>query len=192
VACSGGGRSASSATDPSSVTVVAPFDTATTLSPPTTAAAPAITGYGATLSEWTATHIQDKNYDMAPAYGPNIQSPEGPTPQFIAVRNDGQRIFSFIEVLPEGTSLATAQSLTLTQLPADTARGAFAISDQNGSCGFWNLSSATLAAVGAGGYNGEVVVEMAYDDSNGAPTYRPSDINTITIEVGQSDSTGTC
>jgi hypothetical protein len=151
-----------------------------------------ITGYGATLSEWTATHIQDKNYDLAPAYGPIIQSPGGPTPQFIAVRDDGQRIIQFIEVLPEGTSLATAKLFTLAQLPADSVRGAFAISDQNGSCGFWNLRSATLAAVGAGGYNGEVSVEMAYDDSNGAPTYRPSDINTITIGVGQNDSTGTC
>ncbi len=40
--------------------------------------------------------------------------------------------------------------------------------------------------------NGKVVVEMAYDDSSGSPTYRPSDINTITIEQGQNDSTGTC
>ena len=88
--------------------------------------------------------------------------------------------------------MSAAQSATLAQLPGDTVRGALDISNQNGSCAFWNLSSATLAAAGGGGNNGEVVVEMAYDDSSGFPTYRPSDINTITIEAGQNDSTGTC
>lgn len=167
--------------------------------PPTTAVpastippTPAITGYGATLAEWKATHARDKDYLGLPAYGPSVQTPGGPTPQYVGVQDDGQRIIEFIESLPEGTSLAEAQTDTLAQLPSNTAPGALDISNQNGSCDFWNLDSPTLAAVGAGGNNGEVVVEMAYDDANGEPTYKPSDINTITIEVGQNDSTGTC
>ena len=195
-ACSSGIAAEAPPTTPSGAsppTTSAPATTPTTAAPASTAPpTPAITGYGATLAEWKATHVRDKNYLGFPAYGPIVQTPSGPTPQYIEVQDNGQRVNQFIESLPEGTSLAEAQTDTLAQLPGNTAPGALDISNQNGSCAFWSLTSPTLAAAGAGGDNGEVVVEMAYDDANGEPTYRPSDINTITIEVGQNDSTGTC
>jgi hypothetical protein len=180
-------------TPPTTSATSIPTPAPTTTPSPTTAVPPTITGYGATLSDWKATHTRDSDYESLPAYGPTIQTPGGPTPQFIEVQDDGQRIIQFIESLPEETSLADAQKDTLAQLPTDTVPGPFDVSNQNGSCAFWNLTSPALAAVGAGGGGiGAVVVEMAYDDSNGEPTYRPSDINTITIEIGRNDSTGTC
>jgi hypothetical protein len=101
----------------------------------------------------------------------------------------GQQVIQFIQVLPDGTSLASAQSIALTSLPADVVPGAFDVSNQNGSCGFWNLTSQTLSAAG---FSDAIVIEMAYDDSNGAPHYKPNDINTLTVEGGTNDSSGTC
>jgi hypothetical protein len=174
-------------------TAPAPATTTTTTNPP----APTLTGYGATLAAWKGSHVKDANYVGFPAYGPTVSTPMGPQPQYIEVQDDGTRITQFIESLPEDTPLSTAQTDVLEAMPSDTVAGALDIANQGQSspgesCAFWNLQSPTLAAVGAGGANGEVVVEMAYDDENGEPTYRPNDINTVTFEVGANDSSGTC
>jgi hypothetical protein len=46
-----------------------------------------------------------------------------------------------------------------------------AVQGQISSCAFWNLSSAELGQATGGPL---VTVEMAYDDSAGAPYWRPS------------------
>lgn len=64
----------------------------------------------------------------------------------------------------------------LRNLASDTIPGALDISYQDGSCAFWNLSSVTLTSTDLGGPN--VVIEMAYDNQDGAPSWRPNNVNT--------------
>lgn len=197
-------------TVPPTTTTSAPATTPTTLPPPTTTLPPTtttsappptttstgpsngLTGYGATIHAWDEAHSSDGKYEGFASYGPTVSTPEGPTPQFIAVQNDGSNIISFIESLPDGTSLAAAKQIALESLPSDTLPQSFVVSDQNGSCGFWNLTSQTLATAGQGGAGGSVSIEMAYDDSNGSPHYEPNNINTLSFEIGINDSSGTC
>ena len=169
-----------------------PSTTTTTSSTSTTYPTYGLSGYGATIVAWDKFHSSDPKYEGFPAYGPIISTPEGPTPQFIEVQNDGTNITQFIEVLPDGTSLASAKQIVLESLPFDAVAQSFDVSYQDGSCGFWNLISQSLVAAGQGGANGSVSIEMAYDDSNGAPHYEPSNVNTLTFEAGTNDSSSTC
>jgi hypothetical protein len=177
---------------PPITTVIVPPPTTATV-PPTTATSTApsngLTGFGATVSSWDASHTSDPSYEGFPAYGPTVSTPEGPTPQFIEVQSAGGIITQFIQVLPDGTSLSSAMSIAMQSLPPDSSPSSFVQSNQNGSCGFWNLSSQMLAAAGE---SSGITIEMAYDDSNGAPHYEPNDINTLTFESGTNDSSGTC
>jgi hypothetical protein len=166
-----------------------PATTTTTSSTGTTFPTYGLSGYGATMVAWDKFHSSDGNYQGFPAYGSIISTPEGPTPQFIGVMHAGNQITQFIEVLPTGTSVASAKQIALQSLPYDSTPLSFYVSYQNGSCAFWNLSSPTLTAAGMGA---DVTIEMAYDDSNGAPHYEPNDINALTFEAGSNDSSGTC
>jgi hypothetical protein len=64
-----------------------------------------------------------------------------------------------------------------------------AVQGQTSSCAFWNLSSDELGQATGGPL---VTVEMAYDDSAGAPYWRPSDVNTLTFEMGRGLTTDVC
>jgi len=115
--------------------------------------------------------------------------------QFITVQTAGNRISKYIEVLPDGTSLAAAKTAVLTNLPSDAVAQSLNVSHtastqgQTSSCAFWNLSSAKLGkATGSSG----VSVEMAYDDSSGAPSWRPNNVNTLTFDIGVGLSTDVC
>lgn len=165
-------------------TVAAPPPTTTTTAPPP----PTYSGFEATITSWNTGHSQDANYQGFPAYGPTVSTPEGPTPQYISVQNDGARIDQFTEVLSNGTSLSAAEQAVREDLPSDVVAVSLDISDQNGSCAFWNLQSSTLGGLD----NAHVVIEMAYDDSNGSPRWVPGNVNTLTFEEGANDSTGTC
>jgi hypothetical protein len=79
-------------------------------------------------------------------------------------------------------------SIARQNLPPDVVVTSF-VQSKNGSCGFWNLTSQMLAAEGQ---SPGVVLEMAHDDADGAPTYNPNNTNTPTFETGANDSTGTC
>ena len=142
-----------------------------------------VTGYGATIAAWNAHHRRDSAYDGLPAYGPRISTPQGPRPRYFDVQNDGQHITQFTEVLPGGTSLITAKTEVLRNLPSDAVPRALDISGSNGSCAFWNLTSATV---------GPVVIEMAYEDENGISSWRPNNVNTLSYKMGSSDSRIAC
>lgn len=154
-----------------------------------------LTGYGATIAAWNATHTKDPDYEGLMAYGPTIATPEGPTPQFIDVTSDGQRIIKYIEVLPDGTSLDEAQTAVRVDLPSDAVAQSLNISHtaaalgQTSSCAFWNLSSATLGSDTISPY---VEVEMSYNDSVGAPYWRPNNVNTLTFIFGRGLTTDVC
>jgi len=161
----------------------------------TTTAPSGLTGYGATIADWNATHTKDPNYEGLPAYGPTVQTPEGPTPQFIDVTSDGKQIIKFIEALPDNTPLAEAQVAVMADLPSDAVAQSLNISHtaavvgQTSSCAFWNLSSAT---VGADTELPFVEVEMSYNNSVGAPSWRPNDVNTLTFIGGRGLTTDVC
>jgi len=142
----------------------------------TTTAPSGLTGYEATNAAWNATHTKDPDYDGLPAYGPIVQTPEGPTPQFINITSDGKQIINFIEVLPDNTSLTEAQAAVMADLPRDAMAQSLNISHtaafqgESSSCAFWNLRSATLGTDTISPY---VEVEMSYNNSVGAPYWRP-------------------
>jgi len=154
-----------------------------------------LTEYGATIAAWNATHTKDRDYEGLPAYGPTIATPEGPTPQFIDVTSDGKQIIKYIEVLPDNTSLAEAEAAVMADLPSDAIAQSLNISHTSSlyssasSCAFWNLSSATL---GHDTISPLVEVEMAYDDSAGAPFWRTNDVNTLTFIFGRGLTTDNC
>jgi hypothetical protein len=181
-----------------SSTPAAPASTPTATSvaaPTTTTKVTGLTGFGATLANWNATHSKDADYEGEPAYGPIISTPEGPTPQFINVMAGSGHISQYIESLPDDTSLAAAKTAVLANLPADAVARSLNLSNtaaaagQTSSCAFWNLSSAQLGeAVGSP----LVSIEMAYDDSNGAPYWRPNDVNTLSFIFGRGLTTDVC
>jgi hypothetical protein len=152
-----------------------------------------LTAYGASAASWKASHQRDADYMGLPAYGPTISTPEGPTPQYVVsccIEQDREagNVTQYYEMLPNGTSLDAARAAALRELPSDAQAVSFVTSDpayqrSGQSCAFWNLSSSTLAQVGL---NQAVYVEMAYDDSSGAPTFQPNDVNTLTFIAGSS------
>lgn len=148
------------------------------------------------MTAWNATHEQDPDYDGMPAYGPLVATPEGPTPQYIDVQLSGNRVSEFIESIPEGSSLAEAKALILPNLPPDAVAQSFLIdttgSPDGQSCAFWNFISATMATDANDGFTGAIEVELAYDDSAGAPFWEPNNINTLSFVEGLATSTDVC
>jgi hypothetical protein len=183
---------------PQTTVVTSSPTTAKPAPPPTsTSSIPTITGFGATLQAFRSAHgPQDANYGGLPAFGPIVQTPGGPTPQFID-EGSGSPVDLVIESVPDGTSVAAAKADALELLPADTISRSFVIATTQGganngqTCAFWNLSSSALDVAGTS-YNGTITIEMAYDNSDGAPSWQPSNVNTLTFEPGVSTSTSTC
>lgn len=100
----------------------------------------------------------------------------------------------FIESIPT-TTVTSAKSEAMDLMPGDTVADSFVVAHNTtgDSCAFWNLASPSLAAAGRGGANGEVSVEMGYDDTAGAPSYRVGEINTLSFEMGANPTaTSTC
>ncbi len=145
-----------------------------------------LTGFGATNAAWDAAHKRVALYAGLPAYGPTVDTPQGPVPQFIQVQSQSGRIWQYIEVLPEGTSLAAAQKAARANLPSDVVVKSFVTAT---SCAFWNLTSAELGAVLG---SPQVAVEMAYDDSSGSPYWLANNVNTLTFQAGKGQSTDVC
>ncbi len=148
--------------------------------------ASSLTGFGATVAAWNATHKKDANYAGLPAYGPTISTPQGPSPQFVQVTVQSGRVSQYIEVLPNGTSLATAKKAALANLPSTAAAKSFVVTT---SCAFWNFTSnAVASAVGSN----QVAVELAYDDASGSPYWEPNNVNTLTFQTGRGETSDVC
>ncbi len=83
----------------------------------------------------------------------------------------------------------------MANLPSDAVAQSLNVSHSStlyssaSGCAFWNLSSAEL---GTDFGNPLVEVEMAYDDSSGAPFWRPNDVNTLTFIFGRGLTTDNC
>jgi hypothetical protein len=145
-----------------------------------------LTGFGATVASWNASHTKDANYAGLPAYGPTISTPQGPSPQFVQVTVQGGVISQYIEVLPNNTSLAAAKRAALANLPSTAVAKSLVVTS---SCAFWNFTSSAVAS--ALGSN-QVAVEMAYDDASGSPYWEPNNVNTLTFQTGRGETSDVC
>jgi len=108
----------------------------------------------------------------------------------------GSQMTSYIRSLPENTPNAVALTMMKTQLPPDAVMtGQFATDSSTGtaiplaqsgppgvSCEIVAYYSATIARLGID--NGDMYVELAYDDADGAPTWKPADANTVSYLAG--------
>jgi hypothetical protein len=189
VAQSGSGTSTSTSAPPTS--------TSTTVPPTTnnTGIQDSLTGYGATTSTWGRLYGRDSDFLGFPAYGPTFQTPSGPWPEFTHVEsgNNGV-IFIYLQSLPADESIGAAKADVMKEVPPDSVAGEFLVVTQGQlpgqSCAIWNFQSATLASLNAP--SSAFSVEIAYDDSGGAPHYDPTRINALTFTSGLSDSTSAC
>jgi hypothetical protein len=145
-----------------------------------------ITGFGATISAWNGTHKQVANYAGFPAYGREISTPQGKTPQFTQLMTDSGRVAQFIEVLPKNSSLGDAERAALAQLPPGTAPKDLVVTS---SCAFWNLNSATLQSALGSPF---VAVELSYEDASGSPFWLANTVNTMTFQSGKGQANDVC
>jgi hypothetical protein len=155
-----------------------------------------LTGFGAPVKRFAAEHPPTSRYLGAKSFGPLIASPSGPVPEFTIDGFAGSVMSNYLRTLPENTPNAVALRLIKSQLPPDAIEtGQFAIDnnstgtiplDQTGpigtSCEIVAYTSAALARLGIG--NGPMYVELAYDGPELAPTWKPSNVNTASYEVG--------
>jgi hypothetical protein len=155
-----------------------------------------LTGYGAPVKRFAAEHPPTSKYMGARSFGPLFASPSGLVPEFTMQGFVGSTMTSYIRSLPENTPAGQALTMIKSQLPPDAVMtGQFAADsnisvsiplNQSGppgsSCEIVAYDSATLARLGIG--NGPMYVELAYDGSDLAPTWKPSNVNTATYEVG--------
>jgi hypothetical protein len=148
--------------------------------------ASSLTGFGATVAAWNNAHSKASTYAGLPAYGPTISTPQGPSPQFVQVEIQSGRISQYIEVLPNGTSLAAAKRAALANLPSTAVAKSFVTTT---SCSFWNFTSDD---VGTALGSPQIAVEMSYDDSSGSPYWIPNNVNTLSFQTGRAESTDVC
>jgi hypothetical protein len=163
----------------------------------TAASAPTnrLTGFGAPVKRFAAEHPPTSRYLGAKAFGPKIASPSGPVPEFVMGGLAGaSQMTSYIRSLPENTPNAQALTMIKSQLPRDAIMtGRFATDSTAGipltqsgppgtSCEIVAYRSALLAQLGIG--TGDMYVELAYDGSDLEPTWKPSNVNTASYEVG--------
>jgi len=148
--------------------------------------ATSLTGFGATIAAWNRAHPQATSYAGLPAYGPAVSTPQGPTPQYSQVQLDSGRVTQYVEVLPNGTSLAAAKKAARANLPSSAEAKSFVVTT---SCAFWNFTSTAVDdAVGSP----QVAVEIAYDDASGSPYWMPNSVNTLTFQTGKGSSSDVC
>jgi hypothetical protein len=152
-----------------------------------------LTGYGATVPVWSSNHTPVPDFEGFPAFGPTVQTPLGPSPQYIDVIEQGNQIDQYVELLPEGTSLDVAKAIARRELPPDTSTRSFVVAtDRTGqSCAFWNLWSTTVRSSVHDG-RGSLSIEMAHNDANGLLSYRPDNVNVLFFGPGRRDATAVC
>lgn len=135
VSVNGGGQPDTSAAPPASssapaTTTTAPAATTparTTQRPATTTPRPAapadtLTGYGATVGRWDATHTPDANYAAGSAYDPDPALPPAngrAADRYVGVQPLGGRVTDY-EMNLAPMSLATAETVIAKEFPADT------------------------------------------------------------------------
>lgn len=144
-------------------------------SPSPTPVTDGITGFGATIAAWDATHAADTRfaaetaYDPTPGLGPDQ---EHNAKYFGVVAGD--RVLSYSERLPHRSRFADAKAAALAELPPDAK---VVWTRTRTGCAQMELRSATLGqAIGA---RGRVYVKVVTETRTGGSRYNPKNADEL-------------
>jgi len=141
-----------------------------------------VTGFGATVRAWNATHTMDRRGNLVPGccYDPVANRPGLLyADRYYAVQPIGGHVISYYEWLGNGTSAKAAKAAALQQLPADARIKSFTA--HGNTCAILIVNSRKLGnLLGRGG--AEVVVEFGSgaDESH----YNPKSVNNLLFSSG--------
>ena len=151
--------------------------------PPPVAAASAVTGFGATDTNWNSAHTEDTEFAPGAVYDTDPSLPEinGHTgAKYTAVLHTAGHVISYTLNLPTGTDLTEAMARTESDLPSDATAVWEAAKD---TCSQMEFRSSTLGtALGdpsIGDEAGDVFVEFTTGDG-----YDPSDVTNVLVGLG--------
>jgi hypothetical protein len=160
------------------------------------------TGLGATLPDWESAHPRGREgCSEGHCYGRKVQlGPNESQYEFITVETTGppeNRVDGYTQALGEGVIEATAKAAVQRLLPRDTRTLNFFVKHQNGSCGNWNVQSATLARWFAanphvGDPQGILGIDLYYANSNGESEYNPNKVSIANVSVGPTSHDASC
>jgi hypothetical protein len=155
------------------------------------------TGLGAPKANWESAHPKETSGCSAgTCYGPAINS-EG-TPEFRVVTTTPEgRIDGYEQSFPHGTSAAAAKKAVQRLLPSDTRTTSFTVPHTStGSCGLWNVQSATLgrwfANPKVGDGRGVMGIDLFSEGTNGESAYSASNVTTAIMSLAPSSSGTNC
>lgn len=141
-------------------------------------------GYGATLSEWNAAHTEDSSFSADSTYDPTSGLGNGYNDKYTSVLWTDGRALSYQIGLPDGTSIATAVTDALQELPNNTAIlwQQENTSDPENVCYQMEVRNATLGQ--ALGSDGDAFIEyqtIETSDTNTSIGYYASNVNNISL-----------
>jgi hypothetical protein len=144
----------------------------------------ALHGYGATLSDWNASHTADNGFTANTTYNPASGLGNGYTDKYTAVLWISGRALSYQIGFPSNTSLGDAKSAAIQEFPSDTT---ILWENQNNSdpvniCYQMEVHSATLGQVLQN--NGDSFVEfqtVATNDTSNAVGYYANNVNNASL-----------
>lgn len=173
------------ASAPAGTEAASPRAASTMLAPvastaPSAAGADGITGFGATVAAWDATHRPDARYDPGSAFDPTpgLGPDERHDAKYFAVQA-ADRVTTYSMRLPRGSSLAEARAAALAELPPDGKALWTAARD---TCAQLELRSQALA--NALGGTGMVFVEVSTETAAGDVGYSPKNANELFVTLG--------
>lgn len=161
--------------------------------PVTQPTAPAITGYGATQSDWDKNHQADSRYDSGSVYNatPGLGLDDQHNDKYYEVSAQNGRILTYEMRLPNQSSLTIAKAEVMQEFPSDAQ--VIWQKTTAGQCSQMEISSATLgnaAILGSsaiGDPQGQVFVEFQTDSASSSSLnsyYDASNVNLATLNLG--------
>ena len=154
-------------------------------------------GLGAKLSDFEAAHPRGTaGCEKGTCYGPKVAtntSPAEASYEFVSVSSNGaeNRVDGYDQTIGESVIPNIAKHTVLQYMPRDTRTLDFWVEHgSNGSCGLWNLQSATLAKWFAdpkiGDPQGHVIADLYKPNANGESEYSDSaGISFANVSVGE-------
>lgn len=158
-------------------------------------------GFGAPLKAFASLHPKSTGGSCTSGcYGSPESDAQGALWEFTALGSAGpdNRVIGYDQAFPVGTPIGTAERGVLALMPAGThpVGGLVVEHSSTGSCGLWNLQSATLAKWFAtpkiGDPKGQVGVDFNEVASNYESAYKPSDVTGATVSIAPATTAAGC
>jgi hypothetical protein len=155
-------------------------------------------GYGATLSDWNASHSADNSFTANTTYDPTSGLGNGYNDKYTAVLWIGGRALGYQMGFPDGTSIDSAKNTVMQEFPSDAT---ILWQQQNNSdptniCYQMEVKSTTLGQVLQN--DGNTFVEfqtIATSDTSTAVGYYPNNVNNASLrnaDYKNASSVGGC